>query len=167
MKDLLLKNEKMMWAWKEQVQILVAICVSLPVIAEEVALLWAAGVTKPDATIIMGITISSGEPGTSNGGITPQGARIIGALALAPHWIAPHFLHPLALPASCISASNWDSASNTKMESNSSNGSGREPCKVCPLTLRFSGCVPKPLTEGSVQGPGPNDHVVHYLTLYC
>ena len=38
---------------------------------------WAAGVPNLDATIIMGATTSSsGEPGTSTGGITPQGPRL-------------------------------------------------------------------------------------------
>ena len=117
-----------------KVHILVVICSSLPVSSKEAALLWAAGVPKPDAIIITGVTISSWEePGTSTEGITPQGPRIcIGAPTLLSCWITPDFLHPLALPANCLPASDWDSASNTKTESDSSNSSGREPSNVHP-----------------------------------
>ena len=100
-KDLLLQNEKLMWVQEKKVQILVAIHTSLPVAAEEATLLQAAGVSDPETTIIPGVTTSSsGEPGTTTGGITPQGPRTcIGALAPPPCQITPDFLHPLALPA--------------------------------------------------------------------
>ena len=92
--DLLLQNKKLMWA-QEKVQILVAIHASLPVIAEKAALLWAAGVPKRDAAVIMAATTSSsGEPGTSNGQITLPGPRIIRSPALQPCQITPDFLHP-------------------------------------------------------------------------
>ena len=53
---------------EEIVQILVAISASLPAIAKKAALLWAAGVPDPDASIITGAaTSSSEEPGTSTG----------------------------------------------------------------------------------------------------
>ena len=88
-------------------KILVTIQASLLVTAEEVALLQAVGVHEPDAAIIMGATVSSpGEPGASTGGITPQGLRIVGALAPPSHQITPHFLHPLALPADYLLASD-------------------------------------------------------------
>ena len=93
MKYLLLQNKKLMGEQEEKVKILVAICASLPVIAEEAALLWAAGVPDPDATIITGATTSSSvKPGTSTGEITPQSIRFIGL------W--PHHLARL-LPSSC------------------------------------------------------------------
>ena len=81
MKHLLLQNEKLMLA-QEKIKTLVAICASLPVIADEVALL-AAGVPEPDAAIITGAaTCFSVGPETSTRGITPQGTRAIGALEL-------------------------------------------------------------------------------------
>ena len=138
MKDLLLQNKKLMWAQEEKIQILMAIHASLPVIAEEVALLQVAGVPEPDATIITGAATSSVEkPRTSTGGITPQGPRIIGDLSLTPHHITSDFLHLLVLPADCLSASIWDLAFNTGTESDSSNGSCREPSKVHPPPLDF------------------------------
>ena len=57
-----------MWAQEEKIQILVAIHASLPVIAEEVALLQAAGVPELDAAIITGAATSfPGELGTTTG----------------------------------------------------------------------------------------------------
>ena len=44
----------------------------------------------------------------------------------------PWFSTPLALPANCLSASDWNSAYDTEMESDSCNGSCREPSEVCP-----------------------------------
>ena len=72
-KDLLIQNEKLMWAHEEKVQILVAICASLPAIAEKATPLWAAGVPDPDAAIITGAwpLSSSEESGTSTGGNSP------------------------------------------------------------------------------------------------
>ena len=112
---------------------------SLPIMAEEATLLWAAGVPNPDATVIAGVTTSSSEdPGTSTGGITPKGPRIcIGVPAPPPCWITHDFLHPLALPADFLTASDWDSASNTKLESNSSNHSRREHSKSLPPPSDF------------------------------
>ena len=56
MRDLLLQNKKLMQVQQEKAQILVAICASLPVIAEEATLLQVVGVPNPDATIITGVT---------------------------------------------------------------------------------------------------------------
>ena len=96
-----------MLAQEEKIQILVAIHSSLPVITKETTLFWAAGVPDLDVTILMGATTSlSGEPGTSTGGITPQGPRIMGAPVLPPCQITPDFLHPLALPADCLATSH-------------------------------------------------------------
>ena len=123
---------------EEKVKILAAIWGSLPVIAEEAALLQAAGVPKPDAAIILGPTISSQEEsGTSAGGIAPQGPRIIGTPALPSCQITPDFLHPLTLPAKCLLASDWDLVSDTKKESGFSNGSEMEPGEVCPHSQIF------------------------------
>ena len=69
MKDLLLQNEELVWAQEEKVQILVAICASLPAIAKKATLLQAAGVPNLDPAIITGVATSSSEgPGTSTGG---------------------------------------------------------------------------------------------------
>ena len=71
------------------------------------------------------------------GEVTPQGPRIVGGLAAPASQIIPDFLHPLALPTDCLSASEWDCTSNNEMESSSSNGSGMEPGGVCPLPQIF------------------------------
>ena len=89
MKDLLLQNKKLMEVQEEKMKILAAIWASLLVIAEEVALLWAAGVPKQDAAIITGATISSPrEPGTL-GSYSPS----VGAPTPLSHQITPDFLH--------------------------------------------------------------------------
>ena len=54
MKDLLLQNEKLVWAKEEKVLILVAIHASLPAITEKAALLQTAGFPDLDAAIITG-----------------------------------------------------------------------------------------------------------------
>ena len=56
----------------------------------------------------------------------------------------PWLSTPLALPADCLTASDWDSASDTKMESDSSNGSGREPGKTYPPPSDFQDVSQKP-----------------------
>ena len=79
------------------VQILVAICASLLAVAEKAILLQAVGVPDSDVAIITeAATSSSEEPGTSNGGITPQGPNIFAGAAASPifpdhPWLsAPH-----------------------------------------------------------------------------
>ena len=132
-----------MWAHETKVKILVAIWASLPVVAEEVVLLCITVVPNLDGPIIMGATTSSpGEPGTSTGDITPQGCSIIGGLALSFHQITPDLLHSLALPVNHLLASDWDSACDTKTESNSFNGSGRETGEICSHPQMSSGCEP-------------------------
>ena len=77
----LLQNEKLMWA-QEKVKILVAIWASLPVIAEEAALLQAAAVPNPDACYYHGgnYQLLRGTWDPPLGELTSQGPRIIGAL---------------------------------------------------------------------------------------
>ena len=65
MKDLLLQNKKLLQAQEEKDQILVAIHASLPAIAKEATLLWAACIPDPDATII------SGQPPALQGKLAP------------------------------------------------------------------------------------------------
>ena len=107
MKDLLLRNKKLIQTQEEKVQILVAICVSLLAVAEKAILIWATGVPDSDVAIITeAATISSEELGASMGGITPQGPQtFLGALALLPHQVTLDFLHPLHLQADCFMAS--------------------------------------------------------------
>ena len=116
-----LKTKKLMWAQEEKVQILATIWASLPVIVDEAALIHAVEVPEQDAMIIIGATSSSQRNWIQ--GATIQGPWIVGALALPIHWITHNFLQPLALPAYCLLASDWDPALNNQMESSSSNGS--------------------------------------------
>ena len=57
----LLHNKKLRQAQEEKVWILVAISASLPVISEEAALHWVAGVPNLDASIITGAATSLSE----------------------------------------------------------------------------------------------------------
>ena len=158
MNDLLLQNEKLMWAQEEKSKIMAAISTSLPVTAKEAAPCQVSGVPGSDATIITGVTISfSGEFGTSTGEVSPQSLGFVRALAPPYHWITSKFLHPLALPANCLSDSDWDSASDNEMGSGSSNSSGRQLSEVHPL--RFPGSKSEPLTKGHIQGLGPDDQL--------
>ena len=147
--------------------ILVAIHTSLPVAAEEAALLQVVGVLDPSAMIIMGAATSiPGGPGTSTGGITPQGSRAIGALAPPPHQITPDFLHPLALPDDCIKASDWTSTSKTETEGWLLQWHWEGAQQSLPPAIGLSGHETEPFIKASIQGPGPNDQVVHYSTPY-
>ena len=105
-----------------------AIQASLPVITKE-AIPWTARVPDADVAVITGVTTSSsGEPGEAT---LPSPRAPVGTPA--PCWITPDFLHPLALPAECLSTHDEDLTSGTKMESDSSESSRCEPDKVFPL----------------------------------
>ena len=171
MKDLLLQNEKLIQAQEEKVHILVAICTSLPAIAEKATLVQAAGVPLSDAVFITGAaTSSSEEPGTSTGGVTPQCPRtFMGVLAPSPHQITLDFLQPLNLPADCLMACDPDSVPEAEAGSHSGSSCRREfnevhpPPSDCqdvshnplmriayrdlvPMTRLFSTCLP--ISEG-------------------
>ena len=127
---------------QEKFQILVAICTSLPAIAEKDALIQAAGVPIPDAAIITGTaTSSSEETGTSTGSNSPGSQDILrgsGTTNLPDH---PRLSAPINLPASCLIASDLDSASKTEAGSNSEGSSERDSMKFA-LHLQLSGCEP-------------------------
>ena len=78
-------------------------------------------VPDADIAVITGVThqLLSGACG-----VTPK------VLGLAPHQITTDFLHPLALPAKCLSASDEDLTSGTEAESSSSKSSGSEPDEI-------------------------------------
>ena len=59
--------------------------------------------------------------------------------ALAPLCITPKFLHPLALPAECLSATDRDLTLETKGESGTSENSRSGSNEVCPPPSDFQG----------------------------
>ena len=144
MKNPLLQNKNLVWVQEEKVQILAAICASLPAVTEKAGLLQTAGLPNLDDTIITWVAASSQEePGTSNRGQTPGFQDLCGGSA-PPHWITTAFLHPLALPANCFIASDLDSASEAEAGSDSKGSSGRELNEVHPPPSDFQDvrCIP-------------------------
>ena len=123
---------------EEKVEILVAMCTSLPTITKKAALLWAEGVLNPDAAIIPGVASSSSEePGTSTRGNPPGSQDLCGGFSTTTSPDPSDFLHPLHLPADCLIAGDLDSASKAEVESNSKSGSERELNKACPPPSDF------------------------------
>ena len=130
----------LLWVQERKVQILMAIHPSLPVIAEEV-ILQAAWMPDADVAVITGVATSSlGEIR----GVTAQsfGAHIG---SLVHHWITTDFLHPLALPAECLWASDEDSTTRTEAESGSSERLWKCVWWDLSSSLGFLGCEPEPL----------------------
>ena len=138
MKDHLLKNEKLMQAQEEKVQILVDICTSLPAITEKATLLWAARVPDPDAAITAGAaTNSSEEPGTSTGGDLPGSQDLHGGSSTTTSPDNPRLSAPLDLQADCLIASDLDLMSEAEVGRESDSSSERELNKVCPPPSNF------------------------------
>ena len=61
----------------------------------------------------------------------------MGTLAPLPCQITPNFLHPLALPATCLAVRNSDSLYKAEVGSDSKSRPEREPNVVCPLPSNF------------------------------
>ena len=141
-KYLLLQNEELLQLPERKVQILATIWVSLPITIDEAIL---QDIRVPDTYVaaITGVTASPfGEPGEA----TPQCSRSH-VRTLAPWHITPKFLHPLALPAECLSATYKDLMSETEGESSSSESFESGSDEVHP-SLEFPWCESKSHTKG-------------------
>ena len=149
-KDLLLKNDKHLQLQDRKVQILAAI----PITADE-GILWDVRVPDTDIISITGVTTSSlWEPREA----MPQSPRShVGTLA--PHCITPKFLHPLALPAEYLSATDENLTSETKGESSSSESSKMGLMRSTP-SLRFLRHELKPHTAVHLQRSGSDDQIM-------
>ena len=125
MKDLLLQNEKLVWA-QEKVQILVAICCSPP------------GCRSSQSRCChdhWGQPLAHQRNLRPLLGVTP---RVPGPLlGLWNHQITHNFLHPLNLLADCLIAGDLDSVSEAEAGSDSDGNSERELNEVHPPSSDF------------------------------
>ena len=138
----------------EELQILAVIQASLPITADE-AILWDVRVPDTDVMVITEVTSSSlWQPREA----MPQSSRSH-MVTLAPHCITPKFLHPLALPAECVSATEEDLMLETKGSTVPLRAQKVGLMRSSP-SLRFPRHESKPHTADCLQGSGSDDHII-------